>query len=287
MSRGLWADADEANAASLQQITKEKGDMTTNYQKKWSDMTEAEQKAEIEERRAAKQAKKAEGKDDDKKPAQQQTHQSSKGAGTQYVSCVHEGYKVAFTMFNETIKVAGAKGPSMREAPEDTKLIIDCAQQVKLNTIPWVKSTTSDHPSLKSLQITPPEPPPILQLDWPDRGEPRCDIEWWTDLLNVIKSDFSGGRIIIACMGSHGRTGTAMAALVLALAPKMSVEDAIKFIRKTHCYKAVESWTQVNYLREFRPNEDSHWLNTEAASDKPYHSGQTGWSGAGWSGGAH
>lgn len=252
-----WKEAKEANEASVKQIEqerKQKGGAMAQ-KKAWKDMTDEEQRADI----AARLAAKGHGP----KQTQNTSYQSK---DSKYVQCTHDGSKLAFTMYDNTLRFAGAKGTLLKEAPSDTKLIIDLADMVKLNTVPWIRPGAL-HEKLQHLKIEPPPAPPILSLNWPDRSEPRCKIDWWGKLVETLRQDFSGGRIIIACIGSHGRTGTAMASILLAASPKLSVEDAIKFVRKTHCHKAVESWDQIEYLQQFRPDEQSEWLDKYAASD--------------------
>jgi hypothetical protein len=257
---GLWDDADAANKASIAQITKAKGgDHVPKLQKKWQDMTDAEQKEYIEQRKWEKQSGK-----------QSTSHVQQP---TQWKSCGHDGERAAFTIFDGKIKVAGGANALVEDPPEDTILVIDLAGTIKFNTKPWVLATP---PELAALKDTPRTPPPYLKVDWPDRRAPKCDLEWWHQLIKLIGENYKKGRVILSCLGAHGRTGTAMAAMCLAVSPKLGVADAIKFVRKVHCEKAVESQDQVDYLREFRPDEEDAWLDFNAASDKPYTNQQGG-----------
>lgn len=55
----------------------------------------------------------------------------------------------------------------------------------------------------------------------------------------------AGKKIHMGCIGGHGRTGTALAALV----SEMDVsDDAIAYVRKNYCERAVESAAQVDFL---------------------------------------
>jgi hypothetical protein len=62
------------------------------------------------------------------------------------------------------------------------------------------------------------------------------------------------------------------------VSPKQTVEEAIKFVRKNHCERAIESEVQVEYLRSFRPKETSTFLDT-CAADKE-HKGSYGLGGS-------
>lgn len=58
----------------------------------------------------------------------------------------------------------------------------------------------------------------------------------------------AGKKIHFGCIGGHGRTGTALAAVVAEMNGR---KDAIDYVRKNYCQKAVESTTQVNFLKKF------------------------------------
>lgn len=261
---GLWADADEANAESLKQIEQTKGgkmaagftNVTSKPVKRWQDMTDAEQKADIAARIKEREEK-------------SKTTPSSpvvKGGYVEepYKKCIHDGCVSAFTMFDKKYWFAGAQNFEVKAPPVDTILVLDLAGSIKFETRPWVVTTP---PELAHLKTPPPKPPPYMKLDWPDRSEPQCELEWWAELLTSIQKAWpEGGRVIISCMGAHGRTGTAMAAIILSTNPQISCENAIKFVRKQHCEKAIESDDQVEYLRLFRPKEKSKFLD-DAGSD--------------------
>lgn len=53
-----------------------------------------------------------------------------------------------------------------------------------------------------------------------------------------------GKKVHCGCIGGHGRTGTFLAACVSACGAK----DAIQYVRKNYCHKAVESGSQINFL---------------------------------------
>lgn len=65
-------------------------------------------------------------------------------------------------------------------------------------------------------------------------------INWCADQLD------DGKKIHIGCIGGHGRTGTFLAALVSLYADL--TDDPIKWVRKNHCAKAVESKSQIKFL---------------------------------------
>jgi hypothetical protein len=67
-------------------------------------------------------------------------------------------------------------------------------------------------------------------------------IEWCADQLD------DGKKIHVGCIGGHGRTGLFLAALV-SLYTELT-EDPIGYVRKEHCKKAVESDSQLKFLRK-------------------------------------
>lgn len=67
----------------------------------------------------------------------------------------------------------------------------------------------------------------------------KAMIEWMSAQLAL------GKKIHMGCIGGHGRTGLVLAALV---AHVNGEKDAIQWVRKHHCKKAVESESQVNFL---------------------------------------
>jgi hypothetical protein len=59
----------------------------------------------------------------------------------------------------------------------------------------------------------------------------------------------SGKKIHAGCVGGHGRTGTFLAAVVAQMS---GMQDAIQYVRKHYCHKAVETSSQVKFLiKEF------------------------------------
>lgn len=65
-------------------------------------------------------------------------------------------------------------------------------------------------------------------------------IDWLALQLTATK------KIHLGCIGGHGRTGTVLAALVAKMLP--DEPDAIGYVRKHYCSKAVESQAQIDFL---------------------------------------
>lgn len=54
-----------------------------------------------------------------------------------------------------------------------------------------------------------------------------------------------GKRVHVGCIGGHGRTGTVLSAIVVQL---MGEKDAIQWVRKQYCDRAVETSAQIQFL---------------------------------------
>lgn len=97
--------------------------------------------------------------------------------------------------------------------------------------------------------------PEILRLDWRDMSVPPVGLNFWREMWKLIPD----GHTIFCCMGSHGRTGTALASMVLASNPKVSSGESMQMIWDRHCEDAIETDSQMEYLRRLaaaRPNGD-------------------------------
>lgn len=89
--------------------------------------------------------------------------------------------------------------------------------------------------------------PEVLRLAWPDMKEPPVTIDFWRELWKLLPPS---GHTLFTCIGGHGRTGTALAAMILVDDPKISAKDAMDLVRKLHCSHAIESTSQEDYIEE-------------------------------------
>lgn len=83
----------------------------------------------------------------------------------------------------------------------------------------------------------------IVKFDWPDMSTVNAPLDFWLKLLETLPKN---GRIMITCHGGHGRSGTCMAAILIASG--MCSGDAMAYVRGMHCKKAIESMSQEDYL---------------------------------------
>ena len=85
-----------------------------------------------------------------------------------------------------------------------------------------------------------------ITLPWDDGGTPPVKATFWRALIELCAA--RKVPLVIHCIGGHGRTGTALAAILIAYA--IPADDAIAFVRKNHCDKAIETLRQERYLAE-------------------------------------
>jgi len=88
--------------------------------------------------------------------------------------------------------------------------------------------------------------PPVIRIKWKDMSVPPVGAEFWVDVWDLLPE----GHTIICCHGGHGRTGTALAALLVTRPYQpCSAEEAIKEVRE-YCPCAIETEEQENYIYE-------------------------------------
>lgn len=87
-----------------------------------------------------------------------------------------------------------------------------------------------------------------IMVPWPDFGIPAVKNSFWQAIHSyVLKKKYK--NVCIHCVGGHGRTGTALSALLI-VNKQMTVTDAITRVRTQHCNDAVESDAQIRYLQQ-------------------------------------
>ena len=93
--------------------------------------------------------------------------------------------------------------------------------------------------------------PEVVTFHWPDMTAPDyVPLSFWRSLLNRLPH-----RTCVSCIGSHGRTGTALAALLIAdnfaatePDPVTRAKVIIAHVRKVHCHKCIETPSQEKYI---------------------------------------
>lgn len=100
-----------------------------------------------------------------------------------------------------------------------------------------------------------PRQPTKLSVKWPDRDPPPFTPEFLSKVIELVRKDNPKGHIVFSCVGGHGRTGTALAAVrILHLNEKAA--QAIAWVRKHYCDRAVESKEQVSWLYRISGEEE-------------------------------
>ena len=89
---------------------------------------------------------------------------------------------------------------------------------------------------------------PTLYIKWADmQGIPLR--EYSEAVVWCLSRIFEGETLEIGCHGSHGRTGTLLAGILVYQG--MTAEDAIKMVRAKHCDKAIETKPQEDLIAKY------------------------------------
>ncbi len=91
-------------------------------------------------------------------------------------------------------------------------------------------------------------PPPCIGIEWPDRGVPNLERQWWRTLADAIIRLEPGSKVGLCCLGGHGRTGTMLAILSVLFGVIKGKKCPVAWVRKNYCKEAVESRDQRDYI---------------------------------------
>jgi hypothetical protein len=92
---------------------------------------------------------------------------------------------------------------------------------------------------------------PMAYCCWPDMQDiPIREFKELLDWAGVQVA--SGQKLMVGCVGGHGRTGTVLAGLAIRLG--MPVKKAIEYIRKEYCDRAIETKEQEKLLHTLADN---------------------------------
>jgi hypothetical protein len=113
----------------------------------------------------------------------------------------------------------------------------------------------------------------LLGCPWKDFGSPPEGFREFLEEM-VIPLLAKKKKILVYCVGSHGRTGTFIASLIALLETKEETPDPIKAVRDRHCYKAVETRAQAEFVFALReedlPEECEKDFIRSFQSEAPY-----------------
>ena len=89
----------------------------------------------------------------------------------------------------------------------------------------------------------------ILHFYIPDMKIPRFHTKYWDFLVKDVQNLLLGGKdVLIMCQGGHGRTGIAVSIVAHKIAPHLTKNDPITWLRKIYCEKVVETQEQIQYV---------------------------------------
>lgn len=87
-----------------------------------------------------------------------------------------------------------------------------------------------------------------IMVPWPDFKLPKVEPEFW-EAAHQFSKDKGWTDVCVHCMGGHGRTGTALASLIIVNAGKSALE-AVDIVRQNYCDMAIETLEQCMYLQQ-------------------------------------
>lgn len=85
---------------------------------------------------------------------------------------------------------------------------------------------------------------PEIVLDWPDMGVVSLPRRFWEQLVEHLTK--TQRKMLVFCVGGHGRTGTALACLMVVCG--WTSGDAIAWVRTNYCRRAIETREQEHYI---------------------------------------
>lgn len=155
---------------------------------------------------------------------------------------LHKGFADTFRLRGMHIAGAARDDIELGRLDQEKTLLVNCTGLRRSN-----KKVLSLPPAFQALQAF--EYRFIcIDIDWPDGSVPAILPEFWRELPRLaIAEGFT--RMVPYCLGSHGRTGTALAAMLI-LNRKQSAARAVATVRRRHCDMAVETAAQVEYLQD-------------------------------------
>ena len=158
--------------------------------------------------------------------------------------CSHNGDVEVWTSEKLQLSVANCGG--LRKFYKNFDTVIDCGQILNMDAIrnsrllqgeDWLVAELEQH----SLDYM----PNILRIDWDDREAPLLDPAFWPALVKLLN-----GKVVTACQGGHGRSGSSAVCMLMVLAKDYTPYDAVCHLRALHCGRAIESKAQHDYLGE-------------------------------------
>jgi protein-tyrosine phosphatase len=156
---------------------------------------------------------------------------------TPYVKCAHDGSELVYMQRETGIGLSGAARMDMDTAGMD--VVVDCSGMATAFIQPALSKIPPGFEALQQYAGV----PVVLSVDWPDRRIPLLQPGFWRKLWELLTP---GWQVAFCCVGGHGRTGTALACMLVA--DGWTAQQAIDHVRLWHCAKAVETRGQEAYV---------------------------------------
>jgi len=168
----------------------------------------------------------------------------------------HMGPKLVFEV--NGLEVYGGSKTEAANFYHKFDLVISAGEHLRMEE---AKSLTSSIlKSINLVKLVRDYCPENLYLDWRDFGVPTYPREFWKGLVEILRKKGRdrkrrGGayKVLVHCMGGHGRTGTVVAILA-GLGSKWIEEDEgvdlVEKVRGIYCHHAIETYGQVRYVEE-------------------------------------
>lgn len=158
---------------------------------------------------------------------------------TELIKCYHSHPPLFLGPY--TVYGGNAAAPVVKDA--DAYVSLDRGTSCKRATKIWDVSKCD-------ISAVPPEcGQETIELMFPiPDGQAPHDPTRFKYMVTWLRNQLQAGKTIhVGCIGGHGRTGTVLAAIVTEL---VGEKDAIQYVRRHYCKKAVESEGQIKFLKE-------------------------------------
>lgn len=154
-----------------------------------------------------------------------------------FKTCTHDGSEIA-GIIRGKVNIYGSKLD--RIASTEKRLLLNCSGlDLEKNLITFPDQYVDLDQYVHHQRV--------IDMAWRDQGVPAVQPQFWTALIDAMIAN-DDRDLVIFCLGSHGRTGTAIASLLIANDGK-SAYEAVEIVRKNHCESCVESDKQIKYLQ--------------------------------------
>lgn len=176
----------------------------------------------------------------------------------------HDGIEIIWQFDGKAFYAAGYG----KMIPSNYDLVLDLADQLR-----WIKQVKdhglvlrngpNNYMALNKFALSPKgnpidaaytvkaDPANVVAFDWKDGKALKVGTDFWEELWQLCPGEpEKPGTILVGCLGAHGRTGTCLAALMMASNDPLiqSPLEAVLTVRANHCERAIESRTQFDYL---------------------------------------